>query len=352
MNADDLLARAERLWPYFHAQPGFDSHPFAEVEALIRGEMTSLPGHMWVPPRWIYFVLADTLAPSGWMALFLGLMVGARLDFKLTSRGMEDFEIGADRLLATLPADLQVATHFSRHWIPERWEQAETVVVFGRDETIAHFRAEVRPWQRFLGYGHKMSAARISGRDGSDASLAAAASDDLLAYRQTGCLSPQLYFCDSRQTARQWAETLAEVLRGRTDTIVPMNFEEAAAVRLARDLCRLGGDTVWEGEEAKWTVVLKDGLEWIAGPGFGFVQILAAPDLLAGLASARGHWSALGYSPVAWPEILERAPVLASFGFSRLCPLGKMQEPTIAWRHDGDLRLAALGRWLTIEATT
>ncbi|MCX6894765.1 MAG: acyl-CoA reductase, partial [Verrucomicrobia bacterium] len=49
-----------------------------------------------------------------------------------------------------------------------------------------------------------------------------------------------------------------------------------------------------------------------------------------------------------------RAPKLAAelarWGATRICPLGEMQNPPLAWRHDGRPALGDLVRWTEVEA--
>ncbi|MED6314334.1 MAG: acyl-CoA reductase, partial [Verrucomicrobiota bacterium] len=40
---------------------------------------------------------------------------------------------------------------------------------------------------------------------------------------------------------------------------------------------------------------------------------------------------------------------LAIWGVPRICPLGKMQRPPLAWRHDGRPALGELVRWSDLE---
>ena len=45
----------------------------------------------------------------------------------------------------------------------------------------------------------------------------------------------------------------------------------------------------------------------------------------------------------------EVATALARWGAARVCPLGQMQNPPLAWRHDGRPALADLVRWTDWE---
>ena len=62
----------------------------------------------------------------------------------------------------------------------------------------------------------------------------------------------------------------------------------------------------------------------------------------------RGKVSTVGLSA---PEekAQEFATQLARWGVTRVCPLGQMQNPPLAWRHDGRPALANLVRWTDWE---
>ena len=47
--------------------------------------------------------------------------------------------------------------------------------------------------------------------------------------------------------------------------------------------------------------------------------------------------------------ISELAVPLARWGVPRICPLGQMQRPPLAWRHDGRPPLGELIRWTDLE---
>ncbi|MFQ3671818.1 MAG: hypothetical protein SNJ84_10215, partial [Verrucomicrobiia bacterium] len=163
MSAVAVLERARELWPVFEGRPGFRVGGWSEVERMVTAEVgmgaSGAGNHVWVPPRRLYVVTADTRAPSALTTLFLGWLAGADLTFKLPSGGAGEFEATVREVLDRLGAAWGRKVRLEREWEQEAWEAAETVVVFGRDETVAHFRGLTKRWQRFLGYGHKISAA-------------------------------------------------------------------------------------------------------------------------------------------------------------------------------------------------
>ncbi len=344
-----MLGRLRHIRTLFGGRPGFPAEAvdaFAEVIPIEVGDQIGGGGkHRWIAPRRIYHVVADTLAPSAETSLFLGLLTGAELVFKLPSAGAPTFESLAGRVSEVVGKPVGL----DREWDQDKWDAADTVVVFGSDETVAHFRALAQPWQTFVAYGHKISAARVGAENVAEPVWAERAVADLEAYRQTGCLSPQLHLVPDEASARTWVENLTARLREREDHMPEPSFEEAAAVRMAQDRCRLAGNVVHVGDRCRWSVAECSPGGWFVGPGYGFVQVVIAPDLRPVFESSQGHWSALGVSAGAQAEVESMRTELAWFGFSRICWMGRMQEPGLGWRHDGGMRLAALGRWLTGE---
>lgn len=110
---------------------------------------------------------------------------------------------------------------------------------------------------------------------------------------------------------------------------------------------RAPGRRLWSG--AGWTVALDD--ELLAGHGDRVLYVVAVPSLgraLEMLAPLRGRLQnvAVGALDGQMPTLV---PVLASLGASRICAPGRMADPSLAWRHDGQARIAELVRWCDIE---
>ena len=62
----------------------------------------------------------------------------------------------------------------------------------------------------------------------------------------------------------------------------------------------------------------------------------------------RSRVSTVGLA-VTEDQAQELATALARWGAVRVCPLGQMQNPPLAWRHDGYPALADLVRWTDWE---
>jgi len=244
------------------------------------------------------------------------------------------------------------------------FEQADCVTATGSDETLAAIRHMLPVKTRFLGYGHRVSFAYISGDvlSGLNArKVVARAASDVVAWNQLGCLSPHVIYVEHGRglAAEQFAESLAEELarREQTEPRGELPVEVAAAIASRRSFYEIraahAADTrLWSSPgSTAWTVVYE------ADPRFQlsclnrFIYVKGVTDLRALLQSAdmiRGKVSTVG---LAAPEDKAQgvATELARWGVSRVCPLSQMQDPPLLWRHDGRPSLGDLVRWTDFE---
>ncbi len=334
------------------ADLGFKSEQ--DLWALVEGELGSrdildrpdrLGGsvfHARAPER-IYHVCASNLAVSAETSLVLGFLLGSGLDFKLPSAGLLAFE----KSVALLPQPLRETVSILREHDIQRMAGADAVVVYGSDETVSEIRKQTGTHQRFLGYGHKISLGVVLDRDLSQ-TLASKAADEILAYEQLGCLSPQAYFCETPESAASFARLLSVelgLLRDHDRQPLPEQSLEQAALRrnyLERALAR--GNQVLRGAQEDYMVVSGSGpLE--TGPGHGCVQVLADFNLIDP-SRWKGKISSVSFSSEPDSSLLEQ---FRSLGVSRFCKTGELQNPSLLWRHDGRPRLGDLVTWVTLE---
>jgi Acyl-CoA reductase (LuxC) len=100
-----------------------------------------------------------------------------------------------------------------------------------------------------------------------------------------------------------------------------------------------------------WTVVYEADAKFQLSCLNRFIYVKAVSDLTQALQNAdsiRGQVSTVGLAATE-----DRAPALVTqlsrWGVTRVCPLGKMQEPPLLWRHDGRPALADLVTWTDWE---
>ncbi|HEY5042539.1 MAG TPA: acyl-CoA reductase, partial [Verrucomicrobiae bacterium] len=100
-----------------------------------------------------------------------------------------------------------------------------------------------------------------------------------------------------------------------------------------------------------WTVVFEHDVRFHFSPLNRFIYVKPVPDVAAvmpGVDEIRGKVSTVGIA--APPEKMkELALRFARWGATRICPLGRMQNPPLTWRHDGRPALGDLVTWTDFE---
>jgi hypothetical protein len=244
------------------------------------------------------------------------------------------------------------------------FDQADCVTATGSDEVLAALRPRLPPRARFLGYGHRVSfgyvaSSMLSGHNAGKTAARAAA--DVAAWNQLGCLSPHVIYVQQNgpRSPEQFAEMLAQEL-ARLEETEPRGAlppEIAAAIASRRSFYEVRAahspDTRhWASPDSTaWTVVYEADPRFQLSCLHRFIYIKPADNLTEALChaeSVRGKVSTVG---LAAPE--DQTPALASelasWGVPRVCPLGRMQSPPLAWRHDGRPALADLLTWTDLE---
>ncbi|MBI5385727.1 MAG: hypothetical protein HZA90_13695 [Verrucomicrobia bacterium] len=242
--------------------------------------------------------------------------------------------------------------------------EADCVTVTGSDATIEEVRDHLPPRVRLLSYGHRVSFGYVT-RDvlfGSNTrKVVAQAAADIIAWNQLGCLSPQVIYVENGGSVMpvQFATLLADELARREldEPRGPVPTEVSVSIAARRNFyeVRAAGseDTrLWcSPDSTAWTVVFETDPLFAVSCLHRFVFVKAASDLTEVLHAAdamRGCVSTVGLAALE-----DKAPPLATqlarWGVTRVCPLGQMQQPPLAWRHDGRPSLADLVTWTDWE---
>jgi hypothetical protein len=244
------------------------------------------------------------------------------------------------------------------------FEAADCVTATGSDETIAAIRSVIPKRTRLVAYAHRLSFAFISSGGLSRlkaGELASRAATDVTAWNQLGCLSPHVIYveADGQVSPEQFAEMLAEELERREESEPrgELPVETAAAIASRRSFYDVRAahspDTrQWRSKDTTaWTVVYESDPRFQVSCLNRFIYVKSVTSLteaLEGADSMRGNVSTVGLAATE-----DRARVLAialaRWGVTRVCPLGQMQNPPLAWRHDGRPALAELITWTDWE---
>jgi hypothetical protein len=112
------------------------------------------------------------------------------------------------------------------------------------------------------------------------------------------------------------------------------------------------GTRFWSSEQSTaWTVVYEAEPQFQLSCLHRFLYVKGVQDLTHALQAAdqvRGKVSTVGVA-ASRNKAAELAAELARWGVPRVCPLGTMQKPPLAWRHDGRPALGDLVTWADWE---
>jgi hypothetical protein len=244
------------------------------------------------------------------------------------------------------------------------FDEAGCVTATGSDETLAAIRQRLPKRTRFLGYGQRVSFAFISAtvlHGLHTARVVQRAAADVTAWNQLGCLSPHVIYVEQggEVDGEKFAALLAAELTER-ERIEPRGIvqpETAAGIASRRGIYEVRAahspeTRQWCSKDSTaWTVVFEADIRFQLSCLNRFVYVKPVANLdeaLHGADAVREHVSTVG---LAVPEhtMSELATKLARWGATRVCPLGRMQEPPLGWRHDGRPALADLITWTDLE---
>jgi hypothetical protein len=321
-------------------------------------------------PELLVHIAAGTLPNPTFMSLALGLLTRSAQFIKCASgasflpRLFAHSIYDEDRKLGSC---LEIAEWRGGNAALEDalYAEADCVTVTGSDETLASIRQRVPQRVRLIGYGHRVSFGYVTKEmlTGFNAKkVIARAATDVVAWNQLGCLSPHVFYVEPHGVIlpEKFAEMLAEELARREEAEPrgQLPAETAATIASRRAFYEVRAahspeTKFWRSENSTaWTVVYEADPQFQLSCLNRFVYVKVAPDLETILKTAeniRGKVSTVGLA-AAGDRALELAAQLARWGVTRICPIGRMQNPPLAWRHDGRPALGDLVTWTDWES--
>ncbi|MDB5028977.1 MAG: acyl-CoA reductase [Candidatus Eremiobacteraeota bacterium] len=232
---------------------------------------------------------------------------------------------------------------------------ADVVVAFGRDETLRTIRARCGVDTRFVPFGHRASAGRLTRGDVSalDDALAERIARDAILYDGEGCLSLHALFVEAEGDAlARVADTLAAAIERATVEFPggERSPQRVAAVAAYRNLAAFrasgGRGAVFRAGDATLAVdpPHDDGPPLLPR----VLPLIAVDGDDAIVAYAERHRLPLQALGVVQAD--ERAVALAErLGAVRVAPFGSMQAPPLGGHHGGAPRIADFVRWIDRE---
>ena len=294
----------------------------------------------------ILHVVSGNTPHAALQSLLRGLLLGARNLVKIPSAGLPEVEEFLSHLPSALCDTVSVSCELPDAWLRE----AAVVVVFGSDETVAHFRKRVRAGVVFEPHPHRVSL-EVVFEEAPDEIIAAIA-EDVSRFAQKGCLSPHDVFVagDARAFAGRLAAAMQEF--EEREPRGPVSTFEAAEIADVRANYRFRAASdprvaLWESEgSSAWTVIFEDD-PWFAASCLNrVVYVKPLPENLSSSLGPVLPWlAAVGI----WPATPHSAETVAALRPSRICPAGRMQAPPLTWHQEGRQTLAPMARWVDFE---
>lgn len=327
-------------------------------------------GRFWRGPELQVHIGAGNVPNPAMMGLILGLLTRSAQFLKCASGSSFLPRLFAHSIYDADPklgACLEIAEWRGGNADLENalFAEADCVTATGSDETLDSIRAKLPGRVRFLGYGYRVSFGFVAGEvlfGSRTGKIVSAAADDVVAWNQLGCLSPHVIYVQTGGdvSPERFALSLADELARReaNEPRGEISVAESAAITSRRAIYEIRAahspesTRHWRSEgSTAWTVIFEADARFQLSCLNRFIYVKPVSDLKALLESAdavRGKVSTVG---VAVPDemIPELAARLAHWGVTRICPLGRMQNPPLTWRHDGRPPLGDLVTWTDLE---
>ena len=270
-------------------------------------EMVSAASHhmaMVNGPELLVHIVAGNVPNPTVMSLTLGLLLRSAQFVKCASGASFLPRLFAHSLYETdrkLASCIEIASWpgGAMEWEAPLFAEASCLTATGSDETLAAIRVRLPSRVRFVGYGQRVSFSYITReilRDDTIAAVVTSVADDVIAWDQNGCLSPQVIYVEERGAVEsdQFASKLAVELarrelaepRGRISTA------EAATIASRRAICETLGAhradvKLWASPDSTaWTVVFEHDVRFQFSPLNRFIYVKPVPDLATALRGA------------------------------------------------------------------
>jgi acyl-CoA reductase-like NAD-dependent aldehyde dehydrogenase len=298
-------------------------------------------------PALIAHVLASNVPALALPAIALACLAGAAVVVKSGRRDALSAPAFV-RALADVDPDL-AATVVTAYWPggdtsreDALLERADVVVLTGGDEAIAALAGRARG--RVIAHGPRVSVAAL-GRPALDDArgVAKALALDVALHDQRGCLSPHAVYVEAGGdvSPRAFADRLAAALDDVAHTLPRGNAsveERAAAQACAAEAeWRPGGAVL---QTAGGTVLYDESTAFRPTAGLRTIRVHPLDDV--GLLPVTLPAEAIECVGLAGLSAAPLAAGLRARGVSRLCPVGGMQQPPLAWPRGQQPPLGAL----------
>lgn len=350
------LESALRAWQPAHLRAAAER----ELACVLAAADGSPPRRALAPFDWTAVLAGGTIPMPTLLSSLLPLVLGSPVLLRESSKDPVTGSLLA-RSLAERDSDL--ARAFEPIEFPTDDADAfasllgaPCVVATGSDETMQAIAARLRPEQRFVAYGHRVSIAVLGPATPSDRdAIARELALDVARWDQTGCLSPIAGYLvglgddDCAAFARAMADALESLSKTMPRGELPVSARALLSAERADARMRAASGRAALFERTDAVVVLESRAGAGPAPLRRFLRLFPLPSL-AGLPTALTALGApLSNVAVAGFAANERAgldPILERFGASRVTVPGRLQTPPIDWPRDGQPLFTPLARFV------
>lgn len=243
---------------------------------------------------------------------------------------------------------------------------ADVVVGYGSNTSLASLGAKIPITTRFLPFGHKISFGIISqaSLDSRKAwQTAHSAALDVIRYDQQGCYSPHFFYVQrgGRVSPREFARYMAYELEcfekrypRRSLSIEEMTVNAAWKHREELSVFSNQGKEVLGNTSNNWTVVYEEESKEITPSCLNrAVKVIAVDQLEQVMDYIKPYRSFLQTVGIASTpkELFHISDLLGKAGVTRITGLGSMTSPEAGWHHDGRFNLLDLINMVDVECS-
>ncbi|AUG81713.1 hypothetical protein CFP65_7109 [Kitasatospora sp. MMS16-BH015] len=243
-------------------------------------------------------------------------------------------------------------------WLRLMCAPADAVAVWGGEDAVAGVAAHVPAGCRLVEWGHKLSFAYLTREAWAEEATLAALAEDVCAFEQQACSSPQVVYLDTDSTAElhAFAERFAAVLAERPAPADPgLDPAEYAELTTTEHLARLeehlGLTRVLAAPDGSWRVMADSRPALTASPLHRSVWVKPLPrkEVLRVLRPMRRYLQTVGIAG-SRSDLAELSGAVLAAGATRVTPVGSMTAGYVGEPHDGVYALQRYSRRVAVQA--
>lgn len=335
------------------------------LHAFVRDETQSTPAGRPDFPAVVFHNLAGNLFVSGWESITHATLLGAGSIVRCSEadRVFPGIWALAISKFSAMGNELVTSCEWHRDDVSRMRaaaQHSDAVVCFGGDVAVDAIR-ELTSWDiPFAGHGSTVSFAAITAeelRNNPVEWLAERCGYDFAVYDQQGCLSPRALFVEDGRSRD--VDRFVDALHGALahwEKLLPRRripLEDSAALGRARDAVLLDAACGGAGRRASvdsdpFLLTVKPVEQFALGPVNRYADVYlykSLGEVAEAIGDLRGRLSTLAVVDPKRPPV----DLLAALKFRRMCEVGQMQKPPLAWCLDGRRPLQKMLRFWTVQ---